>query len=124
MTAAHGLEAMKLLRSDDRFDVILLDLNMPVMDGPQFMLAREREALAAGVPVIVFAAAARRDIPGVAAWMDKPIEMESLLSTVIGHIQSRRSQPRERLLSPGAGEQGDTKEIEETLGCERVAALL
>ena len=55
--AANGEEALDLLRQDAASEVkiglIMSDINMPVMDGLQFLEARRDQNLAAGVPVVM-----------------------------------------------------------------------
>ena len=51
-SAANGAEALAAMRSR-RPDLILLDLNMPKMDGLTFLAEKAREPEAAGLPVIV-----------------------------------------------------------------------
>jgi two-component system, chemotaxis family, chemotaxis protein CheY len=55
--AANGEEALDLLRQDAASEVkiglIMSDINMPVMDGLQFLEARRDQNLATGVPVVM-----------------------------------------------------------------------
>jgi two-component system, chemotaxis family, chemotaxis protein CheY len=54
LEASNGEEALQLLRDDaSRLDLILCDINMPVMDGLQFLKQRLTENLATGVPVVM-----------------------------------------------------------------------
>ena len=51
-SAANGAEALAAMRSRLP-DLVLLDLNMPKMDGLAFLAEKAREPDAAGLPVIV-----------------------------------------------------------------------
>jgi two-component system, chemotaxis family, chemotaxis protein CheY len=55
--ANNGLEALDFLResvgSEPAFDLILSDINMPTMDGLEFVERRKQEGLALGVPVVM-----------------------------------------------------------------------
>ena len=57
LQAANGQEALELLRQDAsserRLNLILTDMNMPVMDGLTFLEQKRSENLAAGVPVVI-----------------------------------------------------------------------
>jgi DNA-binding response OmpR family regulator len=67
-------------------DLIVLDLMMPVMDGPAFRSAQKGLERAAHIPVIVLSAAhniqARVAGLGAAAVLAKPFDLGILLATV------------------------------------------
>ena len=82
--AANGREALDAL-ARDLPDVILLDMKMPIMNGPEF--ARELEVrYGHQAPIIVLTAAAdahrRAAEVGADAWLGKPFDPDVLLSTV------------------------------------------
>ncbi|MDP3296308.1 MAG: response regulator [Thermodesulfovibrionia bacterium] len=52
-TADNGLEAIKSL-SEEKPDLILLDLNMPVMDGFKVLQAVKANPIFSSIPVIIF----------------------------------------------------------------------
>lgn len=55
--ANNGLEALEALReaatAGSGFDLIFSDINMPMMDGLEFIEQRKLEGLAPGVPVVM-----------------------------------------------------------------------
>lgn len=51
--AMNGLEALDLLSRDKDFDLILLDINMPVMNGIEFMEKLKKDNLYRHIPIIV-----------------------------------------------------------------------
>lgn len=86
--APDGAAALVILREGSPLpDVIVLDLMMPVMDGWQFREAQSRDARLAQVPVIVVSAMTQsaRPLPGVAAFLKKPVSLEQLLGAVTRH---------------------------------------
>src|SRR5436305_13065511 len=52
LQAGDGEEALRLL-SGDRVDVILTDINMPGMDGGQFVARLQQDRLLQAIPVVV-----------------------------------------------------------------------
>jgi two-component system chemotaxis response regulator CheY len=51
--AMNGLEALDILSRENSFDLILLDINMPVMNGIQFMEKLRKEKIYRQIPIIV-----------------------------------------------------------------------
>jgi len=51
--AMNGLEALDILSRENSFDLILLDINMPVMNGIQFMEKLKKENIYRQIPIIV-----------------------------------------------------------------------
>jgi CheY-like chemotaxis protein len=85
--AMNGREALDRLQRAPLPAAVLLDLNMPVMNGWQFCAAKKADAALRGVPVIVLSAAAKKD-PASPYYLDvdeivtKPIEMDELLGAI------------------------------------------
>jgi CheY-like chemotaxis protein len=82
-TAVNGRQALDQIKSN-AFDVVLLDMAMPVMDGWQFARALEENQIQ--VPLIAMTAA--RSATALAkevtasAYLTKPFDIETVLSTV------------------------------------------
>ena len=86
--AEHGREALDLIAKNGLPDLILLDMNMPVMNGWQF--AKELRDRQWQVPVVVLTAAhdalrSAQEI-GAAGFLGKPFDMSSLYSVVDHHL--------------------------------------
>ena len=84
-TAANGAVALQRVRAVQP-DMIILDLMMPVMDGWAFMKACRREALCAGIPVLVTSAyrklAETAPELAVQAYLAKPFDLDVLMGAV------------------------------------------
>jgi CheY-like chemotaxis protein len=79
--AAHGVEALELLRTSAAPDVILLDLMMPLMNGWEFRAEQLKDPSIAGIPVLLLTAGdVNQDITGLRAdgRIAKPIQLEEL----------------------------------------------
>ena len=77
--AADGREGLRQLH-EHRPDVILLDLNMPVMDGWQFRKEQKLDPSVADIPIIVVSAnSERQEDLQAAVTLAKPCEVNALL---------------------------------------------
>jgi CheY-like chemotaxis protein len=85
LEAENGRDALQVL-ARHKPDLILLDMNMPVMDGWEFARTYRREADGTGAPIIVLTAAldARRWAQEVeaAAYLGKPFQIAELFAKV------------------------------------------
>jgi len=85
--ANNGLEALAVLEID-RFDIVLMDLRMPIMDGYQATLAIRKRALYAQLPVIAFSANVSDEekrlciATGMNDFVAKPINKKELLAAL------------------------------------------
>ena len=89
---ANGREAMARI-AEARPDVILLDMMMPVMDGPETLRALQSDRRTSRIPVVVMTVSnqlvGRLDLPYAGAIV-KPFILEDLLETVAKAIESGR----------------------------------
>lgn len=87
-TAADGLQAMVHLGRARRPDVVLLDMHMPVMDGPETVRSIRAEKDLAGLRVFAVTGetAERSPVPigprGVDRWFTKPIKPQALVDSL------------------------------------------
>ena len=112
---SSGDEALALLRDRPPFDVAILDMHMPAMDGS--MLAREirRMLPASTMPLVLLSSLGNRDNvsePGLfAAFLTKPAKPTQLVETLARLF--RKETPPQRILSshpfipPAAGERAE-----------------
>lgn len=94
MTVENGLQAMAYLRQEapyaqaPRPDIVLLDLNMPRMDGRQVLSEVRADPELCGIPIVVLTTStARPDIQtcyetGCNAYLVKPFGVEGLTEMV------------------------------------------
>jgi two-component system copper resistance phosphate regulon response regulator CusR len=86
-SAGTGLDALRLVRHQ-AFDLVLLDINMPEMDGWETLRLLKADEAIRGVPVVMFSVKGEiRDKvhglqEGAADYLTKPFEVEDLLSRV------------------------------------------
>ena len=86
-SAQNGKEAMELLQNTDKkFDIVLMDIMMPVMDGYEAMRAIRKNNNLKNIPIIALTSKAQAEDrqlcidAGANEYMSKPIDHEQLLS--------------------------------------------
>jgi len=79
--ARNGLEALELLENSEPPSVILLDLNMPVMDGRKFLAHKAENPEIAPIPVIITTGNVEQAPPNLPV-LRKPFELQDLLHAV------------------------------------------
>jgi len=92
--ACDGVEALQFLRRKERFhqaprpDLILLDLNMPRMDGREFLSVVKDDPALQEIPVVVLTTSdVERDVVAsyqlcAASYITKPVDMEQFTSAI------------------------------------------
>lgn len=97
LLADSGKEALRIAR-DERPDVILLDIMMPVMNGFQVMRELKSSQETRDIPVIMLTAKSGQDDRklceelGAVAYVTKPFSLEELRSLVRSILESSRGQ--------------------------------
>jgi CheY-like chemotaxis protein len=97
--ASNGADALFILGKGSFPRVILLDLNMPIMDGWDFVSALERMPDLPRIPIVVMSGVtSNREIPSReadAGFFEKPVNFDALLAAVNLHLPHREiSRPR------------------------------
>src|SRR5262249_15647783 len=96
--AANGQEGVEAA-ARERFDLILLDVTMPVMDGLQALTAIRSNAATKPTPVIMLAAESAKDLApdiirlGVKGYIVKPFSAESFAREVAKVLGAPGTQP-------------------------------
>jgi CheY-like chemotaxis protein len=92
--AANATEALALLRGPEPFDLAILDMQMPGMDGLQLAEEIRRLRGADELPLILLSSIGRReDSPHLAASLHKPIKPSQLLDALVEALWRRGRQP-------------------------------
>lgn len=107
LTAESGKRAIEMMK-DGTPDLILLDINMPGLDGWETLDKMEEEGITEDAPVMMFTVEEltfvkmlREDIEGLVGYMEKPFDRSELVKTVeriieeTKKISSRRDEIRE-----------------------------
>jgi CheY-like chemotaxis protein/HPt (histidine-containing phosphotransfer) domain-containing protein len=94
--AESGAVALERLsehaRGESGFDVVLLDMNMPGMDGVELATAIRELDWAAAVPLVMLSSVSGADIgdgrsvAGINAWLTKPVRQARLYDALVSHL--------------------------------------
>jgi CheY-like chemotaxis protein len=86
-------EALEWIRAGERFDVGILDMHMPEMDGAALARAIREHPAGAGLALVLFTSLGRREAraeaEGFAAYLHKPIKPSQLLDTLVSVLADR-----------------------------------
>jgi CheY-like chemotaxis protein len=85
-TAANGQQGLEQLAKMPRPELVLLDMMMPIMNGPTMLAAMAADPNLSGIPVIVLSSlpeeAVRARAKGVAAILRKPYTVDEILNVI------------------------------------------
>jgi len=87
LEASDGLEALTLLRTNS-VELIMCDINMPVMSGLQLLQQIKEEKLAPGVPIVMVTTESSEPqvrqaiLAGARGYIRKPFTIEHIKNTV------------------------------------------
>ena len=99
--AADGREALNLVRARE-FDLVLLDMEMPELDGLQVLYAIKSDPLTRAVPVIVVSGAEQFDNAvkcieiGAEDYLPKPFNPVLLRARVMSSLEKKRLRDLDR----------------------------
>lgn len=93
VTAPNGRQGLEELAKAPRPDLVLTDMMMPVMSGPEMLAAIGANPDLRVIPIIVLSSlpesAVRARVNGVSAILRKPCTAERLLTTVAQVLQGQ-----------------------------------
>ncbi|OWA35384.1 hypothetical protein B9G55_12110 [Saccharibacillus sp. O16] len=88
VAAENGLEALNLLQHDDSFDLVLMDMRMPVLNGYEAMREIRAQERFKTLPIIALTARAMPDerelclAAGASDYLSKPIDADKLFTLI------------------------------------------
>jgi PAS domain S-box-containing protein len=94
-SAGDGTEALRILRASvpsDPIDIVVLDMQMPLMSGDETAREIKSDALIAAVPILLLSSSGPVGTPdemrakGFAAWAMKPVRQTHLLSAILAAL--------------------------------------
>jgi two-component system, chemotaxis family, sensor histidine kinase and response regulator PixL len=89
LEACDGRDALDVLDVQPTVDVILLDMQMPNMNGQEFLEERARRPDVASIPVVVLSSGQTRTPQGVTAMLGKDVPATSLAETIDDVVAGR-----------------------------------
>jgi len=107
--AFNGREALERLAQHPDVDLILLDINMPVMSGLQFLQHCQAERVFRDIPVIVISTEGKKDDTlralqaGARGYVTKPFRPKDL-HALIDRLFAVPARPTERIVAAVAAE--------------------
>jgi CheY-like chemotaxis protein len=90
LSVTHGRNALELLEvTSPKPQLIILDLNLPVMDGWEFVARACQRPELAEIPIVVLSAIWNRPPPGgTVAFLRKPFSLDALVRVVAEYCRS------------------------------------
>jgi two-component system, chemotaxis family, chemotaxis protein CheY len=94
--ALDGRQALDRLREHPDIDLVLLDINMPNMNGLEFLAELRADGVAGEIPVIIISTEGREEDTargleaGATAYIKKPFHSEEILE-VIARLEAKGS---------------------------------
>ena len=98
--AENGQDAIRCIRESGSPDLILLDINMPVMNGLEFLKLRESNGISTSIPVIIVTTEGKDEdvqrglAAGARAYLRKPFTARDLEGAIAQALGSVGGQPQ------------------------------
>ncbi|MFM1908667.1 MAG: hypothetical protein RLZZ591_2344 [Pseudomonadota bacterium] len=103
--AGNGAQALQCLRADLAFDLVLMDVQMPELDGFAATRLIRQEPGLQDIPIIALTAGALQSeranalLCGMNDYMAKPIDPDRVVQTILRHVRPQ-AHPQVRSLAP------------------------
>jgi two-component system chemotaxis response regulator CheY len=97
LDAMNGLEGLDILSKENGIDLILLDINMPIMNGIQFMEKLKKDGIYRHIPVVVISTEGKEEDTiramklGAWGYIVKPFKSEALYDLIEKVVTKRSS---------------------------------
>jgi CheY-like chemotaxis protein/nitrogen-specific signal transduction histidine kinase len=91
----NPLEALEAIKRGEKYDVAILDMHMPEMDGVQ--LSNEIRKVGVNIPLIMLTSLGWRDpvdTANFAAFLTKPVKQSSLYNAIVGALSTETEAPK------------------------------
>ena len=91
--ASNGLEAIKMFENNPNYELILMDIQMPILDG--YEATKEIRKIDKNIPIIALTANAMKEdiektkLIGMNKHLNKPIEVEKLYETLLEFLSKK-----------------------------------
>jgi two-component system chemotaxis response regulator CheY len=88
LTGVNGANGLEILKHSSKIDVIITDLNMPIMDGITFLKEVRKDEAYRFTPIIVLTTESQEAkkqearMAGATAWIIKPFSKEKLINVI------------------------------------------
>jgi CheY-like chemotaxis protein len=82
ISVTNGASALELLAQTTPPDVILLDINMPIMNGDQFLAVIKTDPKLSKIPIIQMSAGTKQRRDGTCCSISKPVDLEEVFRLI------------------------------------------